>query len=72
MKTFYAVKSPRGFSNEITVYRFESKSERDRFVDDDPEVMADKAARVITAKEAKAILRRKGDAATEVFNRMAN
>jgi hypothetical protein len=71
---FYAAQSPRGFSNETNVHAFATEQERNDWVDrhfDDGDVnSAACGARVITAKNAAAILHDKGDAATQTYNSM--
>ena len=61
MTFFYAAQSPRGFANEIHVYRFATRNERNAWVDehkDDGDVnAATRGAWAITAREAHAINR---------------
>lgn len=66
MKTYYAQKCPRGFANEVTVYRFTSRLGRDRFV----EVMD--GATVASAADARKLTGWRGDAATENFCRLVD
>ena len=72
MKTYYAEQSPRGFSNETNTYRFTTKAERDAWVAEhasDGDVnSAACGARAISAKQARANVGFRGDAATESFN----
>jgi hypothetical protein len=69
---YYTAQSPRGFSNEVNVYRFTSKAARDQWVDEHANDgdcnSAACGAYVVTAAEAHRILRRQGDAVTEVYN----
>lgn len=71
-RTFYAAQSPRGFANETHVHSFPTRAARDAWVSDhadDGDVnAATRGAYSITAKEARAILGDRGDAATETFN----
>jgi len=62
---YYAAKSPRGFSNEIDIFRFDNKPDRDAFVD-----CGDLGAYAITAREAHKILARKDNALTQQYNRL--
>lgn len=68
----YAVQSPRGFSNELTVHAFANDADRGVWVaqhEDDGEVnSAAQGARVITAKEATMILHSRGDSATQTYH----
>jgi hypothetical protein len=68
----YAVQSPRGFSNELTVHAFETGADRDAWVsqheDDGDTNSAALGARVITAKQASGIMHDRGDAATCTYN----
>jgi hypothetical protein len=74
MRHYYAAQSPRGFANEITVIRFSSAADRDRWVDDHKDDgdcnSAACGAYRITAKEARKIAGYKGDAITTSYNRM--
>lgn len=71
---YYAAQAPRGFANEIDVHRFCSAAERDAWVDehrsDGDCNAATMGAYSVTAREALSILRRRGDDATEQYNRM--
>jgi len=71
---YYAAQSPRGFANEITVYRFKKKSDRDQWVEDhrsDGDCnSAALGAYAITAKEARKIAGYKGDEITDSYNTM--
>jgi hypothetical protein len=68
----YAVQSPRGFSNELTVHAFATAADRDAWVaqhEDDGDVnSAALGARAITAKQAAGIMHDRGDAATRTYN----
>lgn len=68
----YAEQSPRGFANETNTYRFASKAERDAWVakhaSDGDVNSAARGARAISAKQARANVGYRGDAATESFN----
>ena len=72
MMTYYAAQSPRGFSNEINVYRFVGRAKRDAWVaahaDDGDSNSAALGARTITSSEARAILGYRGDAITASHN----
>lgn len=69
---YYAAQSPRGFANEINVYRFNSRRERNAWVkdhaDDGDCNSAYQGAYPVTAIAARRILGRKGDAATKQYN----
>jgi hypothetical protein len=69
---YYAEQSPRGFANEVIVHKFESRAQRDAWVEEhqyDGDVnSAYTGARACTAAEAKRILAYRGDAITESYN----
>lgn len=69
---YYAVQSPRGFSNELTVHAFATADKRDLWVaqhEHDGDVnSASQGARVISAKEATMILHSAGDSATRMYH----
>lgn len=71
----YAAQSPRGFANETVVCHFETRAERDRWVDAHAEDGGVNAATcgayAITAEQAQRILGDRGDAATETYHRLA-
>jgi len=72
MRHYYAKQSPRGFANEIEVHKFESRAERDAWVEkhrNDGDVnSAACGAEPCAAAEARHILGRKSDALTEQYN----
>ena len=74
MKSYYAAQRPRGFANEIIVYRFSSKKQRDQWVkkhrNDGDCNSAALGAYVVTAKEAREIVDYAGDAITQSYNTM--
>ena len=57
---FYAKQRPRGFANEINIIRFTSRRERDAWVDEE-------GAEAITARAAKALMRKRSDDLTEWY-----
>jgi hypothetical protein len=61
---YYAAQSPRGFANEINIYRFGSKADRVAFVSDHF------GAETITARDARRILARKDNDLTKQYNRL--
>lgn len=69
---YYAEQSPRGFANEVIVHKFESRAQRDAWVEEhryDGDVnSAYTGARACTADEARRILAYRGDAITESYN----
>lgn len=69
---FYAAQRPRGFANEVNVYQFATHLARDAWVQahkDDGDVnSASRGAWSIGAREARAILRAKGDEVTAAYN----
>ena len=69
---YYAAQSPRGFGNEITVYRFPSRSARDDYVrqhkDDGGSNSAALGAYAVTAREAHRIANWPGNATTHSYN----
>ena len=69
---YYAEQSPRGFANEVIVHKFESRAQRDAWVEEhqyDGDVnSAYTGAGVCTAAEARRILAYRGDAITESYN----
>jgi hypothetical protein len=74
MRHYYAMQSPRGFANEITILRFASRAARDRWVDkhrSDGDVnSASQGGKPCTADEARRILADRGDAMTATYHRM--
>ena len=72
MRHYYAEQSPRGFANEIEVHKFESRAERDAWVEkhrNDGDVnSASQGASACTADRARRILAYRGDAITESYN----
>ena len=69
-RNFYAAQSPRGFSNEVVVHIFASRSERDAWIaeKDDDRHGADRCPWAITARAARRILGERGDAVTHSYN----
>lgn len=73
---FYALQSPRGFSNEVNAHSFPSKKERDNWVKEhehDGDVnSAALGAYSVSAKKAKQILSQKDDDLTKYYNQEIN
>jgi hypothetical protein len=69
---YYAEQSPRGFANEIKTYRFSTKANRDKWVEqhrnDGDCNSAYQGASSITRKTAYRNIRYRGDAITRSFN----
>ena len=71
-QNWYAAQSPRGFANEIRVYRFFTREARDAWHEEHKHDgdcnSAALGAYIITAREAARILGCRGDAITQCFN----
>ena len=71
---YYAAQSPRGFVNEIAVIRFATREDRDAWVvrheNDGDADSASQGAYAVTARQARKILRYRGDAVTASYNHM--
>jgi len=72
MSHYYAEQSPRGFGNEINVYRFASRAARDAWVaehaDDGDVNAATCGAYAVSARTAYRTAGYRGDAATQSYN----
>lgn len=70
--SYYAYQRPRGFANEVNVYVFRSRRQRDAWVDehkDDGDVdSANLGGKVCTAREAHRLLGASDDETTKYYN----
>ena len=73
-RRYYAAQSPRGFSNEVVVHVFRTRSDRDAWVleheDDGGVNSATWGAYAVSARHARRIIDSLAIAATQSFNRV--
>lgn len=62
IRHFYAAQEPRGFANESNVHQFDSRAERDKWVEEHLDDNYGQAnTRVVTARLARSYLLRKDE-----------